>query len=104
MNSELKVTVSGKAGSGKSAVAQLLAEFLSANGFSTVLVENEHRPRDVDSLNMILTEIKPKVSIEVQSKATRLNLGSMVHPEVDRWLELKKQANWESSPDNPANY
>ena len=99
MNSELKVTVSGRTGSGKSAVAQLIAEFLIANGFSAVLVENEHRPRDVVSLNMILTEMKPKVSIQVQTQAVRVR---SIHPEVDKWLT--DRANWESSPDNPANY
>lgn len=92
MNSELKVTVSGRTGSGKSAVAQLIAEFLIANGFSAVLVENEHRPRDVVSLNMILTEMKPKVSIQVQTQSVRVR---SIHPD---------KANWESSPDNPANY
>ena len=69
---EIKVVVMGLAGSGKSAVAQLIEETLSGCGIRVEFQNPDHGPRSTEALQQCLkslSEIDTKVTIEERSLA-----------------------------------
>ena len=72
MKHELTVSVIGRAGSGKSAVAQIITEALQAAGYLHVdLVEDDHPPRDPARLDEIVNYMGDTTSIVVNTVQAR---------------------------------
>lgn len=65
MSNQLKITISGQTGTGKSHVAQLLSEFLEAVGFDVEMDADEylnHRKNLMDRIS----ELSSKTSIVIE--------------------------------------
>jgi polynucleotide 5'-kinase involved in rRNA processing len=67
---DLRVTVSGRACSGKSAMAQLIAETLLKHGFQVDLEETEHPLRDTVVLSEIVGQLKDQTQVVIDMKQT----------------------------------
>jgi len=70
---EITITVTGQAGTGKSALVQYIAETLQAQGISVNyrFICNEHSPRTAERLEQILEHIKPVTQVEVVEEQAR---------------------------------
>lgn len=58
--SDIEIKVGGRAGSGKSAIGQLIAEHLKLHGFDATWSNDEHGPRDMHNLNRCLDSIRER--------------------------------------------
>ena len=75
---QLQIMVAGCAGTGKSAVAQLIADTLKANGFNVDLVEEEHAPRTPEMLAQIVQTMSARdTKLAIKMTEMKITVGSV---------------------------